>query len=290
MKIAAARALEVGKTIELVSSLKLIMIDTNENSPWYTFTISSFDGMKWTKNVTGDARALTDKSVFLQSGTTTYAPFPRKVDEQAWYSVLAQLGLNYTGWFKGMRCISAAANTSEVIATVSAIQVPHDERHSLYPAVIDQCFQVFTVAAARGLRKNIDQLVVPTFIGEMVVCPSTVDLDVMVKLRIVCRGSFVVEMEVQSAGVQVLHLKDYRTSALTSCDEGAEENPLISQLQWKPHADLTNLDEYMHPVEPRPNGICYRNSHSHVCLSILNKSRSLSRCRNIFSSSLGGCT
>jgi hypothetical protein len=151
-----------------------------------------------------------------------------------------------------MQAISAATSTNEAIATIPALEVVDGGRYSLHPAVIDQCFQVFTVAAARGLGKNMNQLVVPTFIGEMVVSPSTLNLDVKAKLGTLSRASFVGDMEVQSAGRQVLHLKDFRTSAITSTDEGAEAHPLISQLQWKPHSDFVDLNNHMHPLEPQP--------------------------------------
>ena len=252
VRIAAARVLEVDKTVEIITTLKPIMIDTSENSPWYTFNISSFDGTKWIKNVTGEARSSMDKSISLDSAAGQHAPYPRRVNDNTWYGILAQIGLNYTSLFRGMRSISAATSTNEAIATVPALKVADGGRYSLHPAVIDQCFQVFTVAAARGLGKNMNQLVVPTFIGEMVVSPCTLDLDVKAKLGTMCRGSFIGDMAVKSAGMQILHLKDFRTSALTSADEGAEEKPLISQLRWNPHSDFVDLTNYMHPLEPQP--------------------------------------
>jgi hypothetical protein len=86
----------------------------------------------------------------------------------------------------------------------------------------------------------------------MAVSSNTVDLDVKAKPSSVWRASFVGDMEVQSGGLQVLDVKDFHTSALTSRDEGAKENLLISQLQWRPHADFTDWNRYIHPVEPQP--------------------------------------
>ncbi len=42
VRIASARVLEVDKTVELCTSLKPIMIDTHENSPWYALHNSFF--------------------------------------------------------------------------------------------------------------------------------------------------------------------------------------------------------------------------------------------------------
>ena len=252
VRIASARVLEVDKTIELLTSLKPIMIDTSENSPWYTFTISSFDGTRWVRNCSGEARMSMDKSISLDRSVSPHASLPRKVDDGAWYNVLTRIGLNYTGLFRGIRSLSAATSTNEATATVPALEVADGGRYSLHPAVIDQCFQVFTVAAARGLGKNMNQLVVPTFIGEMVISPSTLDLEVKAELDTMSRGAFVGGMAAQSGGLQVLHLKDFRTSALTSADEATEEHPLVSQLQWKPHSDFVDLSKHMHPLERQP--------------------------------------
>lgn len=54
VRIAAARVLEAGKTVELVTTLKPIIVDASEDSPWYTFTISSHDGTRWTRNCSGE--------------------------------------------------------------------------------------------------------------------------------------------------------------------------------------------------------------------------------------------
>ncbi len=175
------------------------------------------------------------------------APFPRKIDDRAWYDILARIGLKYTGLFRGMHSILAATGTNEASATVVPLEVQDGGIYSLHPAVIDRCFQVFTVAAARGLRKNVNQLVVPTFIGEMVVSPNALGLDVKANLGSMFRGCFTGDMSASSAGQQVLHVKDFRTSALTSVEEVAEEHPLISQLQWKPHSDFVDLNKYMQP-------------------------------------------
>jgi acyl transferase domain-containing protein len=253
VRIAAARVLEAGKTIELVTSLKPIMVDASEDSPWYTFTISSFDGTKWLRNCSGEARASTDKSIPLDRAAIPLAPLPRKVDHEAWYTVMTRIGLNYTGLFRGLRSISAATHENAAVAEVLAREVTDGGRYSLHPAVIDRCFQIFTVAAARGLGKNLTQLVVPTFIGEMVVAPCTRDLEVKTQLfGTMSRGAFIGDLAAHSAGQQVLHLKDFRTSALTSSDGSLGEQPLISQLQWLPHSDFADLGKYMHPVETAP--------------------------------------
>ena len=53
----------------------------------------------------------------------------------------------------------------------------------LTSVVIDQCFQLFTVAVCRGLRRSTSQLAVPTFIEEMIISPSVLELNVTAKIN-----------------------------------------------------------------------------------------------------------
>ncbi|KAF2716908.1 polyketide synthase [Polychaeton citri CBS 116435] len=251
VRIAAARVLDADKPVEMLTSLNPIMLDSSETSPWYSFTISSFDGTKWIKNCWGEVRASFDRSVAFPTTSAPSTSFPRAVDAAKWYGHLTELGFNYTGLFKGMHCITASASSTEASACASEQDQPHSGGYSVHPAVIDQCFQLFTVAAARGLRRNIRQLAVPVFIGEMVVTPAALPMTVKATVESMCRGSFTGRMTVQAAGSQILHLKDFRTSALTSADEDKEELPLISHIQWRPCSDFVDLEKYMQMTQPK---------------------------------------
>ncbi|KAL9086197.1 MAG: hypothetical protein Q9165_007262 [Trypethelium subeluteriae] len=254
VRIAAARVLEADKSYELVTGLKPIMLDATEDSPWYSFAISSFDGTRWVRNCVGEARASTDKSVPMATATDPVAPLPREVDAIAWYDIMDRVGLNYKGVFKGLKSISASTSTNEAAAAVTAQETSENHPYSLHPAAIDRCFQVFMVAAARGLGKNLTQLMVPTFIGSMIVGPCTRDMEVKAKLPgEMKRGAFNGNLAAYSAGQQVIHISDFQTSALTGEDEMEEEKPLVSQLQWLPHSDFADLSKFMQPENTKPN-------------------------------------
>lgn len=267
VRITSARVLEMGKTVELITSLRPIMLDASEATEWYQFTISSFDGTRWARNCLGEARVSKDKSSTPpRQAVHRNAPFPREVDETAWYVGLRRIGFNYTGLFEGMRGISAATTTNEAKATVEGSISPGNSRCSryvLHPAIIDQCFQLFTVASFRGMGRNMGQLSVPTFIEEMVLssCPTNHALEVVAHVdNALERGSFTGNLVAQSAGgdeqssTTCISLKGLKTTALTSSGNGdAEEDeiPLISQLEWYPHADFADLGRCFHRRAPR---------------------------------------
>ncbi|KAL2751982.1 hypothetical protein ACRALDRAFT_1045166, partial [Sodiomyces alcalophilus JCM 7366] len=259
VRIASARVLEMDKTVELITSLKPIMLDATEATAWYQFTISSFDGTRWARNCFGEARASKDKSSAPPSQAAPRdAPFPRDVDAKSWYNGLRRIGFNYTGLFEGMRGISAATTTTEAKAAVEPSRPSKSRlsRYVLHPATIDQCFQLFTVAAFRGMNRNMGQLSVPTFIEEMVLspCPTTEQaLDVTAHVgNMLERGSFTGNLVAQVAGsgrqqpaTICISLKGFKTSALTNSggDDGQDEEevPMITQLEWRPHSDFADL-------------------------------------------------
>jgi acyl transferase domain-containing protein/phospholipid N-methyltransferase len=248
IQVAAALVLENDKTAELSTSFKPVMLDASEKSSWWTFTVSSFDGTKWVRHCTGEARASVDKSVSLDAAPPA-APLPRKVDESNWYKVLSRVGFNYSGLFRGMQCISAATRENEAIATVPGQD--SNGKFTMHPAVIDQCFQLFTVSAYRGLGRNCSQIAVPAFIEEIVVSPSTEDLHVTAGIHTIERGSFTGDLIAQAGGRKMLSLKGFKASALTSADATAEDVLLITETEWKPHSDFASLGDYMHPADTR---------------------------------------
>lgn len=268
VRIVSARILEMDATVELITNLKPIMLDASEATAWYQFTISSFDGTRWSRNCFGEARASKDKSFTRpRQVLSRKVPFPRNVDEKAWYIGLRRIGFNYTGLFEGMQDISAATTTTEAKATVETGVAPSSSRCSryvLHPSIVDQCFQLLTVASFRGMSRNMNQLSVPTFIEEMVLCPCPIDqtLDVMAHVgNALERGSFTGSLVAQSASgdedrtTTCISLKGLKTSALTSgSNESSDEDeiPLISQLEWRPHSDFADL------------GRCFRRRASRV--------------------------
>lgn len=255
VRIASARVLEMDATLELITHFKPIMLDSSEATAWYQFTISSYDGTRWTMNCFGEARAHKDKSFMLpRQVSLRRAELPRAVDDRAWYNGLKRIGFNYTGLFDGMQAISAATTETEAKATVGTKSLSSNSRCSryvLHPSVVDQCFQLFTVASFRGMVRNMSQLSVPTFIEEMVLCPSPMSdtLDVTAHVdNSLDRGSFTGNLVAQSTASQeriCISLKGFKTSTLSSSNDSDEEDiPLITQIEWEPHSDLADLNKY----------------------------------------------
>ncbi|KAK5991657.1 Highly reducing polyketide synthase lcsB [Cladobotryum mycophilum] len=263
ISIIAGLVLEYGKTVEIVTKLTPIAIDLSEQSPWYTFSISSYDGTKWIKHCVGEARASMEVSASLD--VPKVCSHARKVDENEWYGILKQMGYNYTGMFRGLRSISTAPNTNESSATVETQQTNGSAKYAIHPAVIDKCFQLFTVSAYRGLRRNCGNTIVPTFIKELIISPTTQDLDVTANITTTEGESFVGDLTAQAVDQMILSLKGFKATALTSTDSAKENMPLIAQFEWRQHAAFSQLKDYIHPVKDCPREFALLEELSLLC-------------------------
>ena len=248
VRIAAARVLEADKVTEFSTILKPIMIDISEESPWYTFSISSFDGSQWTRNCFGEARSSMDQSALSQATQSHAISFPRKVDEKTWFNTLNRIGLSLTGMFSGILSITAATTTHEATAVVPAQHTAKSKGdvYSLHPSCIDKCFQVLGVAAGHGLSRNMTTLAVPTFIEEMVISPCTTDLQISANVDTLERGSYTGNVY----GGNHFLLKGYKSSVLGSDDKDKELT--IAHTEWRPSCDFTDLHKRLHSRQELP--------------------------------------
>lgn len=248
VNIVSAMMIENDSVRELSTCLTRQMIDTSEQSPWYSFSISSYDGKSSIQHCFGEGRAshstsnkpYTDKPL---------SPLPRKVKEDIWYDGLRRLGMEYTGLFQGLRCISTLPIGKQEAMAI----VPHvtQSNYIAHPALIDQCFQLFTVASCRGLRRNCNQLAVPTFLEEMSVAPPTKDLHISGVIHRADRRSIVGDLVAECLGQQVMTLKGFKLSALMDGD-GNEERPLLTQIEWRRHADFIDPRTIIRPQDLCP--------------------------------------
>ncbi|KAL7918585.1 polyketide synthase [Trichoderma austrokoningii] len=243
VSITAGLILEHGKLHEVVTRLTPHNVESDETSR-YSFQITSYNGSRWTKHCFGEVWGGVDNSVVLE--TEKPQTLPRAVDAGEWYGILNRIGFNYQGHFRGMRDISSATVNNVAVASVPTA-INDLTKYAIHPGIIDQCFQLFTVAAYRGLGRNCVNMAVPTFIEEMVIRSASKDLDVQATIHTTERGSFVGDLAAQADGQLILSLKGFKASAMTSEASDDENLPLITQFEWRPHADFIKMKDYMRP-------------------------------------------
>ncbi|KAG9495698.1 hypothetical protein J7337_012254 [Fusarium musae] len=238
--VIAHRALLLSDSVEVSTSLRIHQLNDLEESKWYTFTISSYDSSCWTKHCTGQV------SVLEKVRATGWTPevLPRQVDCARIYSQLAHIGFVYGPEFRGL--LDATVSPSEHLAhgRVSNRTKQNHSAFTLHPATIDTGLQLLLVSEARGLARNIAELVVPTAIEEVEVSTGSDSMDAKA-WRLHGTESCV---ELDAGGNIALRASGIHLRAL------GEDVPLealdahaASRLTWLPHFDFVDVSTLFVP-------------------------------------------
>lgn len=239
--VIAHRALLITDSVEVATALRVHQLNDLEDSSWYKFTVSSYDGSSWTKHCTGLVGILEKIRI------TNWVPeeLPRRVDCSRIYNQLAHVGFVYGPEFRGL--VHATASPIEeghVHGRIVNKTTQSNSPFTLHPATIDVGLQLLLVSQARGLARNITELVVPTAIEEIEVSAGSAVLDA--KAWMLHGTELCVELD--AGGKVALRASGISMKAL------GEDNPsdvlgvhAAARLNWLPHFDFTNLSALFIP-------------------------------------------
>ncbi|OJJ07905.1 hypothetical protein ASPVEDRAFT_89138 [Aspergillus versicolor CBS 583.65] len=222
--------------IEVVTSMRPVRISDRIDSKWYEFSISSHGGRGWTKHATGKALASAED---LERVVLEPPSLERAVSSPIWYTMLANLGLQYGPHFQGLESITASPVRSEASATIRGQAVQTGITNALHPTSIDKCLQLLSVAATQGRSLLLTKLYIPMYIEEVCLGQSK---DVM---RARAFGTTLVgssgrsSVELVSGDSPVLAMRGV-TLAPLDIEKGSEPSkiPLSSHEEWRPDLDL----------------------------------------------------
>nr|ALQ32886.1 putative polyketide synthase [Fusarium miscanthi] len=238
--VIAHRALLLSDSVEVSTSLQIHHLNDLEDSTWYAFTISSYDGSGWTKHCTGQA------SILETARTTNWVPevLPRHVDCARIYSQLAHVGFIYGPEFRGLLDATVSPLEDIVHGRISNRTAQRNSPFTLHPATIDTGLQLLLVSQARGLARNISELVVPTAIEEVEVSAGS---DLMDAKAWGLHGTDLC-VEIDAGGKVALRASCVQLRPL------GEDIPLdsldvhaASRLNWLPHFDFVDASKLFVP-------------------------------------------
>ncbi|KAF5703239.1 polyketide synthase [Fusarium globosum] len=236
----AYRALLLSDSVEVSTSLCIHNLNDLDDSAWYNFTISSYDGSGWTKHCTGQV------SILEKARTTNWVSevLPRQADCARIYSQLAQVGFIYGPEFRGLLDATTAPSGDLVHGRISNKTTQGHSPFTLHPATIDAGLQLLLVSQARGLSRNISELVVPTAIEEVEVSTGS---DLMDAKAWRLHGTDL-SVELDAGGKVALHASGVQLRALgedTSLE--ALDIHATSRLNWLPHFDFVDASKLFVP-------------------------------------------
>ncbi|PYH95483.1 polyketide synthase [Aspergillus ellipticus CBS 707.79] len=168
--IRTALILEPNLEYELLTNIRRMTVNDLAESSWYEFTVYSHDGTSWRKHCAGQVKGINDSNLPVPQKVAIY---PRSVSSPYLYRQLQKAGLKYGKNFQGLQQITANPSAYEASATVNDDPQLHGSRYLVHPVAIDQCLQLHSVSACRGLALELGAVGVPSYIGEVYITNST---------------------------------------------------------------------------------------------------------------------
>lgn len=242
---------------EITTTMRPSRLTDSDNSSWYDFSISSFNGVSWIQHCTAQGKPEEENPVKEKE----IAPYPRRLSEGFWYERLRHLGLNYGPRFQGMTAISA--HTAKEVATAS---IRNDEsrgaRYTIHPTTLDNCLQLFTVAMTNGIARRLDKLALPSSVQYICVKPGDCpELLAEATTQVSSKGVVTADLvAITKLKKPVIILKN---GALTPFSMGDQKNNVVhaaARLEWQPHVDFIN-----------PSDLITRAGNKRDIMALLNK-------------------
>lgn len=229
--------MEPGKSIEIITTFRPAQHTDLVNSEWYDFTISSHDGVNWTRHCQGQARAGYEKPHGEKSTAVVDRRFAREVDASAWYKTMRIHGYEYGPCFRGLSGISTDPITATASATIADGYQSHGSSYyPLHPTSIDQCLQIIAVASARGLSRRLGIMRVPARIDQLYVTGNAADMKAVVSATEDGNRGSMWNALVMAKDQVILSISQLKALPM---EKGRDKRLLsFTDIRWQQHIDL----------------------------------------------------
>ncbi|KAE8381596.1 polyketide synthase [Aspergillus bertholletiae] len=240
--------LQDSEEVEILTTMKPAVLTRSTDSSWYEFCISSYHGLRkeWVKHCTGQARAVSEQPC-VKEPLAKISAYSRSVAADPWYSQLKKHGLDYGPNFRGLQHITASTTTHAAAASMDDDSGFHDSHYALHPVVIDQCLQLFSVAASKGLSWQMDRMGVPLSIEEVRVSPGKAAMLAEATTTDPSLGDLCGHVRMSSEdtpGLSLLCLSGVRFASVHT-KSLSHISPLGSHMRWEPDLNFSPLQNIL---------------------------------------------
>ncbi|KAE8391132.1 putative polyketide synthase [Aspergillus alliaceus] len=237
LTIKHALILKDTECVELITSLKPVKLNSLVDSDWYSFSIMSHGSNGWVRHCNGEVRPGHD--------TLPHSPpavnYARTVQADQWYRVLDRCGLSYGQSFQGLTEITTDPNHCQAAAAVNIVEAP-GSRYTLHPIVIDQCLQLLSVAASKGISRHLRKMAIPTAIESLFVAPGAPYMKLQSSSSLLM-GTVLIGNATLTQGERVV--LSMSKASLFPADGIHEKSTPTAQIQWAPDIDLVSTSNLL---------------------------------------------
>ncbi|GAB1201523.1 hypothetical protein APSETT445_000098 [Aspergillus pseudonomiae] len=239
--------------LELITSLKRVMLNDLTESDWYAFSIMAYVDNDWIKACIGQVRPGTkeDKEPPLKDASV----YSRSVSSERLYRAFSNMGLSYGPRFQGLRDITADPRGGRSVATAIGWQQDFKSHYTVHPTVLDQCLQLIAVAGSAGLERRMAQAAIPASLESLSVTSymenGNLRMEAVSELGTNLQGSTTAVSEGQAVivlhGAHFFSMGDARKTGI------GRHIPLAAQIDWKPDINFQSPQDLLPASLPFSN-------------------------------------
>lgn len=247
-----ALVLREGTPTELVTNFRRHRLTDAQDSTWWEFTVSSYNGLSWTKHCFGQVRALSGiPNAEDTKGVPEQSVLPNKVPIRQWYERARRAGLGYGYHFTTLQNMRTSTRGRVGRATANARNGWHGDEanYHVHPVLVDTYLQLMSSAAHHGMRPGYRQLI-PARVGSIALsrCSAeSVDFSAWCEpLRngFIGAGTGVANLKtiLQASGVAVFPLAD------TTDADTDQRDSIAARPEWVAHIDFMAMGDIIKPT------------------------------------------
>lgn len=271
--VSMALVLAEGKPTEMMTTFRPHRLTTSLNSPWWEFTISSFNGHVWTKHCWGEVTALSSNLGPAQVDAP--GDLPRKVNARKWYETMRKSGLDLGTCFQTLDTIETSTNSeNRAIGKVINGRQGDEANYHIHPTVIDGTLQIMSAATVNGYARKVKNWL-PTSIDKLSIIRCSSDMVTDVSAKATSNHSIVGHGHCTSEGLTVIEASGIRMSpADGALSSDVADTHAAARYEWRSDIDFLNVKELIQPPPDRAPHIALLEELGQLCM--LSSQRALS--------------
>jgi acyl transferase domain-containing protein len=270
--VSTALVLREESPAELVTTFRHHHLTDSQESTWWEFVVTSYNGHAWTKHCFGQVRASTKESCG-DIDIPQNKGMPHKVHIPQWYERARRAGSGYGYHFTTLEELRTSAGGAVGLGMAKARNNWHGDEanYHLHPVLVDTYLQLLSSAAHHGMRHGYRQLI-PASVDFLAFSRSRADI---LTFYASCEplsngdgflgaGSCVVDSKtvLRSSGVSVFPLAENIDT------EVEQEASPTARSEWVPHIDFQNFSKMIRSTQDPAKYLPFLDLLAQVAITI----------------------
>ena len=261
--VSTALVLNDSRPTEIMASFRPYRLTDSLNSPWWEFSVASYNGHAWTKHCTGEVSALSSEPTPRSEPSS----LPRKINAKKWYENMSKGGLDLGPCFQTLETIETSTNAeNRATGKVKNGRQGDEDNYYIHPTVIDGTIQLLGAASVNGSARRTKNWL-PTSIESFSIHRCSSNMVSSVSARLSSNQSVVGEGLCTSNGATVIEASGIKMSlADGALASDAANTHAAARCEWETDIDFLDVGDLIHAPANRADVLCLLEELGQLCL------------------------